>query len=253
MCFVFSFFMFFADDGDWRCKRKKKSKKLKKSKKQKKKKEKEREREKKAEGVDEVLRNIKTELDEENGDTNIHIVSKPKKVRRKKKSLDGIVTLLEHSVKIENEKTIVNCDKKVAHEKRSRKHRVKIRKIPANDANILATIEAVVNGHSEPNDDGYCAGTTIEMKIEKAEPGDIDCDTHTHASNVNITSNGNGSSFNNILSMGKVDNVGLNDCASLMKLASETTSTRKKKIVTETNPKRRLSYTIKRVDSTTYK
>lgn len=230
------------DDGDWlssRGKRKKKSKKRK-AKKEKKKREKERKRKEKQ----------KTELEGEaaGGGTDgmgVDLVEKPKKSRRKRKSADGADLVLNTS--IENGNESIDCDKKVKREKRPRAHKVRIPKVPSIAAHIDATIEAVVNGHGEPDDDGDCAGTTIEMKIEVAEnviarvADEPDADDGYNSSAVNASA----SSSNNTLSMGKVDNSGLNQCASLMKLASETTNTKKKKTATsksESNAKRKLQF-----------
>lgn len=227
------------DDGDWlsnRGKRKKKSKRGKRAKKEKKKRDKEKKR----------MEKRKTELETDangGGNTSLDITEKPKKGRRKRKSSDG--TDLTYS-SIENENGIADCDTKEKREKRPKKHKMRIKKTPPNDANILATIEAVVNGHGEPDIFG---GTTIEMKIEVADcviarvgpASNADGDYDSSAVNVSATSYGNGPPANT-LSMGKVDNSGLNQCASLMKLASETTNTKKKKTATrksETNAKRK--------------
>lgn len=230
------------DDGDWlsnRGKRKKKSKRGKRAKKEKKKRDKEKKRMEK--------RKTESEPDADaGGNTSVDITEKPKKGSRKRKSTEG--TDLTHS-SIENENGIVDCDTKVKREKRPKKHKMKIQKTPPNDANILATIEAVVNGHGEPGDGGTCGGRTIEMKIEMADSViarvgatlNVDGDYVSSAVTVSAKSYGNDSS-SNILSMGKVDNTGLDQCASLIKLASETTNTRKKKTATnksETNAKRK--------------
>lgn len=228
------------DDGDWlssRGKRKKKSKKRK-AKKEKKKREKERKRKEKQ----------KTELESGtpgggNNDMGVDHVEKPKKSRRKRKSSDGADVVL--STSIENGNESIDCDTKVKREKRPRVHKARTPKVPSTAADIDATIEAVVNGHGEPDDDGDCAGTTIEMKIEVAEhviarvADEPDADDGYNSSAISASV----SSSNNTLSMGKVDNSGLDQCASLMRLASETTNTKKKKTASsksESNAKRKL-------------
>lgn len=221
------------DDGDWlsnRGRRKKKSKKGKRSKKEKKKREKERKKKEKR----------KTELPsvvDDTGSMHVDTIETPKKGSRKRKVSD-IADMSSPNVEngVENIDCIAKTHKPIR-EKQPKTHKVKIQKVRAKDANILATIESVVNGHDELDDDGPRGGTTIKMEIEMADRVMMSATNQLsdNSDGIYSTTSERATSCNssaNTLTMGKIDNVGLDQCPSLMKLASETTSAKKKKTVT---------------------
>lgn len=206
-----------GDDGDWLSNRrrpKKKAKKGKKSKKSKRKKEKEKEKK----------NNEKTDESSATCDDAAAVESpvKPKKKAHKRKSSEGIDA---DSSKVKRENESDECIAHVKAEKPTKVQKNKIRKVPSfNEENITATIEAVVNG------------TTIEMKIE---PADNICETFTdHSDLVDELDHIPHTGF---LPMGKVNNTGLDECASLIKLVTETTDVKKKERTRTTTTKTEVS------------